>query len=313
MANPEHLAILKQGPRVWNAWRENNSGVSIDLVGAQLEKADLVAAMLWGVDFTAANLAEASLVAAFLKGCKFINANLAGASFWEAHFWGADLMGAKFANAIFGYTALGNLDLSSCEGLESTRHEGPSTVGLDTIYLSKGNIPEVFLRGCGVPDSFITYARSLAGQAIQFYSCFISYSSKDQEFADRLYADLQNNGVRCWFAPEDLKIGDPFRQRIDEAIRLHDKLLLILSEHSVESPWVRDEVEACLERERRENRVVLFPITLDDAIMDTGQAWAATIRRQRHIGDFRKWKDHDSYQQAFQRLLRDLKADVGQR
>jgi hypothetical protein len=32
------------------------------------------------------------------------------------------------------------------------------------------------------------------------------------------------------------------------------------------------------------------------------------IRRTRHIGDFSRWKDHDAYQQAFERLLRDLKA-----
>jgi hypothetical protein len=54
---------------------------------------------------------------------------------------------------------------------------------------------------------------------------------------------------------------------------------------------------------------VLFPIRTDDAVMDTTAAWAADIRRTRHIADFRKWKDHDAYQQAFERLLRDLKAE----
>ena len=54
---------------------------------------------------------------------------------------------------------------------------------------------------------------------------------------------------------------------------------------------------------------MLFPIRLDDAVMETGQAWAADIRHTRHIGDFTRWKDHDAYQQAFQRLLRDLKAN----
>ena len=44
--------------------------------------------------------------------------------------------------------------------------------------------------------------------------------------------------------------------------------------------------------------------------MDTDQAWAAKLRRTRHIGDFSRWKDHDAYQQAFESLLRDLKADV---
>jgi hypothetical protein len=70
--------------------------------------------------------------------------------------------------------------------------------------------------------------------------------------------------------------------------------------------WVREEVESCLGRERREKRTVLFPVRIDDAIMDADQAWAASIRRQRHIGDFRKWLDHNAYQTAFKRLTHDL-------
>jgi hypothetical protein len=57
----------------------------------------------------------------------------------------------------------------------------------------------------------------LAGKTIEFYSAFISYSSKDEALAKRLYADLQAKGVRCWFAPEDLKIGDKFSTEIDRA------------------------------------------------------------------------------------------------
>jgi hypothetical protein len=34
-----------------------------------------------------------------------------------------------------------------------------------------------------------------------------------QALAERLYADLPNKGVRCWYAPEDMKIGDAFRSR----------------------------------------------------------------------------------------------------
>jgi hypothetical protein len=160
-----------------------------------------------------------------------------------------------------------------------------------------------------VPNEFIEYARSLIGKVIEFYSCFISYSSKNQECAERLHADLQDKGVRCWFAPEDLKIGDKFRQRIDESIKLHDKLLLILSEQSISSPWVEAEVESAVEREHREKRLVLFPVRIDDAVMDSDEAWAASLRRMRHIGDFRGWKKHDDYQKAFDRLLRDLKAE----
>lgn len=179
---------------------------------------------------------------------------------------------------------------------------------MDTLYKSGGNIPEEFLRGCGVPEPMIAFAKSLVGKPIEFYSAFISYSSKDQEFAKRLHADLRARAVRVWFAPEDLKIGDKFRPDIDEAIRLHDKLMVVLSERSIESDWVEKEVETAFERERREKRLVLFPIRLDDAVMDTDKAWAADLRRMRHIGDFTRWKDHDAYKKAFDRLLRDLQA-----
>jgi|SRR5215468_878669 len=80
--------------------------------------------------------------------------------------------------------------------------------------------------------------------------------------------------------------------------------------HSVKSRWVEDEVESALERERRDDRLVLFPIRLDDAVMRTDAARASSIRRTRHIGDFTLWKDHDAYQKAFDRLLRDLRTDA---
>ena len=90
------------------------------------------------------------------------------------------------------------------------------------------------------------------------------------------------------------------------SIHIHDKLLLVLSANSINSPWVQTEAETAFERERREKRLVLFPIRLDNSVMETSQAWAADIRRTRHIGDFSLWKDHDHYKKAFDRLLRDL-------
>ncbi len=213
-------------------------------------------------------------------------------------------------------TVFGDIDLSTVKGLETVTHNGPSAIGIDTIFRSKGNIPESFLRGAGVPEDFITYMKSLAGTAIQFYSCFISYSTKDQDFADRLYADLQNRGVRCWFAPHDVQGGRKLHEQIDEAIRLHDKLLLILSPHSMESEWVKTEIAKARKREVRDKRKLIFPISLApfetlrewecfDA--DTGKDSAREIREY-FIPDFSNWKNHDSYQEAFRRLAGDLKA-----
>jgi len=178
-------------------------------------------------------------------------------------------------------TILGDVDLRGVKGLEAVLHRAPSTIGIGTIIASQGKIPEIFLREAGVPPSIIEAIPSLIGslEPIQYYSCFISYSSKDQDFAERLYADLQSKGVRCWFAPEDLKIGEKFWHRIDESIRLYDKLLVVLSEHSVTSVWVENEVMAALEKEHQQQKLVLFPIKLDETVMQTNLHWAANFRR----------------------------------
>lgn len=276
-----------------------------DLSSADFSHADLSKANLHG-----ANLVSANLHGANLSGADLSQANLSGAYLTATSLIDTNLNGTSLADATFGYTKLAGLNLSSTKGLESARHTGPSNISIDTLILSKGNIPEVFLRGIGIPEPFVTNMKALIGamDPIQFYSCFISYSNKDESFAQRLYADLQAKGVRCFYAPEDLKIGSRFRDEIERSIHVHDKLLLALSSDSIQSRWVQTEVETAFEREQRENRSVLFPIRLDATVMETKQAWAAEIRRTRHIGDFSRWKDHGSYQKAFDRLMRDLKA-----
>ncbi len=145
-------------------------------------------------------------------------------------------------------------------------------------------------------------------QRSRYYSCFICYASSDQRFAEQVHQDLQQQGVNCWFALKDMKIGAKIRPTIYRSIQAHDKLLLVLSENSIHSQWVESEVEAAFEEERKRGEIILFPIRLDDTVMRTDQAWAADIRRTRHIGDFTRWTEHDAYQQALEQLLRDLEA-----
>jgi hypothetical protein len=140
----------------------------------------------------------------------------------------------------------------------------------------------------------------------QYFSCFLSYSSKDERFAMQLYRDMRSYGVRCWFAPEDLKIGAVIRESVDEAIRKHDRLLVVLSTTSVRSQWVEQEVERALQEERDRQRSILFPVRIDNSVFDVTAGWALFIRNSRHIGDFCGWEARDIYIMSLERLLRDL-------
>lgn len=315
MADQEHLDVLKQGVEVWNQWRERNPLTHPDLsrlgLGGRVDYSNinLSGTNLRFSSLTHANLSGANLDRADLMGANLRGATLRGAKFNVTNLNSADLSEADLSNASLVQSIFANVDLQRIKGLEKVKHLTPSAIDIQTIYRSRGNIPETFLRGAGVPDSFITYARSLVGRAIEYFSCFISYSGRDETFVKRLYADLQSNNVRCWFAPEDMKIGDKLRPSIDESIYLYDKLLLVLSEHSVASQWVEQEVETALAKEREKTRTVLFPIRLDKVVMEIEGGWAPLIRNTRNIGDFTRWKRHDTYQKSFDRLLRDLKAE----
>lgn len=274
------------------------------LTRANFQEAKLAGASMLGVD-----AAEARFTGALLRGTDFGEANLTGCDFTEAQLFGTNLRGANLAKSRVGGTVFGDSDLSGCRGLSSVLHSAASVVDVATMYRSGGEIPDGFLRSAGVPEQFLGYMKTVSKADLRFYSCLISYSSKDQTFADRLYHDLQLRGVRCWFAPEDLKIGDRIRVEIDNAIRIYDKLLLVLSEHSLASQWVEHEVESALNKERDSGGTVLFPIRLDSTPMHVDRGWPALVRRTRHIGDFCEWMRGEKYQQALDRLIEDLRAE----
>jgi hypothetical protein len=152
-----------------------------------------------------------------------------------------------------------------------------------------------------------------SGRAIELYSCFISYSTKDQAFCQRLHNDLQAAGVRCSFAPEDLKIGDKLRDTIETAIRLHDKLLLVLSDNSIASSWVEAEVESALEREERRagwccfpsgwmnqlwtllaHRLPIFAAVVTSAISQTGRTTTAISERSSACSEISELLERDA-------------------
>jgi len=278
------------------------------LRGANLTRANLSNANLSMADLRKARLHETDLNLADLRGARLGNAQLCSAILIRTNLLGCGLFRTNMEGAVLSETVFADTLLSDVEGLDRCQHNGPSIVDYRTLQRS-GELPLSFLRGCGLPNNLIEYLPSLLNRPIQYDSCFISYSSADQDFVERLYATLQSSDVRCWFAREDMKIGARILDTLDEAIRLRDKLLLILSSTAIESEWVEDEVTKAFAEERDRKRTVVFPIRIDDAVLDTEKAWAVKLRNNRHIGDFSHWKKHNSFKDSCDRLLRDLKRD----
>jgi hypothetical protein len=331
MANEEQVRILKQGVRVWNKWRRENPTIEINLIDVTLNQsffhlADLSRANLRGANLSGVNLWSTSFYFADLS-----RANLSSASLGEAYLWGANLTEANLdrtnlKEANTSNTIFVKVDLSNTIGLDEVVHLGSSIIDIDTIHLSKGKISTAFLRGCGLSDADIEFAKLAnpgltneeiikiqyriydlrATQAIQISPLFISYSHADSAFVDMLEKGLNEKGVRFWRDIHDMKAGR-METQIDRAIRQNPTVLLILSKNSMNSDWVQHEVRKARELEKELGRDALCPIALDDGWKSSH--WPQRVMEQvmeYNILDFSKWEDESTFQVKFAKLLSGL-------
>jgi hypothetical protein len=302
--------------------------ISADMTEADLSEADLSEAHLRGASLRAANmdwaflrgadlqcadlegamLSDANLSGADLSGADLAGAKLTGANLTGANFFGANLTGAVMLEAQVADTKFGNVDLSQVVGLSTLRHSGPSSVGIDTIYKSHGQMPEVFLRGAGVPEDFIGFVKSLEGKEQQMYACTISYAGKDQRFCDRLYADLQAQGIRTWYFPKHTRRSKEFFQEIQIYQRIFDKVIFVCSKHSLNPRSIAHEIDSNLKRERVEHKDVFYPVLLDDFLYSGWQHPHKRLVLERVAADFRGWQRSDNrYQQGLKKLVAALR------
>ncbi len=309
MADEELLKVLVRGAETWNKFRRTTKSTSFpDLSGVHLKDIDL-----GDINLALANIKEAKFENCFFHNANFVGSNLVNTALSycqliNCDFTQARMTGAIINGSIIGLNIFGDNDLSDVGGLDTCKFIGENILGHKTLMRSK-DLSEYFLRNSGLPDDFIDFYFSIHAKALQFSSCFISHSSKNKDISEKIYSDLQSNGVRCWFAPEDMIIGSKLRVAIDKAIVKYDKLLLVISKDSIESQWVEQEVEKALQKERQEKRLVLVPIRIDNNIFDIDEGWSNLLTNTRHIGDFRNWKDKDSYKRKFAKLLKALREE----
>jgi hypothetical protein len=178
----------------------------------------------------------------------------------------------------------------------------------------------------------IEYVKSLATTPIQYYTCFISHSSKDESFVEYLDDKLREADVQRWYYKKDNLTGEKTWEDIERNIYQYDKVVVICTRNGLESPAVIREIELALKREQDEairrlkdqerckrgelsgedfarqryRACILFPIMVDDYLLKEWKHPLQSELKNRNAADFRGWKDFDKFQKAFDKLLADL-------
>ena len=274
-----------------------------DLTGATLDESRLMETYFTRSIIRNARLIGVDAYWADVGGVDFTKSNFEGARWQSGTFADANLESVRCSNTIFA-----GCDLSQCLGLGSVSHDGPSFVDFHTLVRTlDGNASGkytdeqmVFFSSAGIPRTMLEYLPGIIEEnPIQFYSCFISFSSANNVFTAKLYDDLTAKGVSCWKYDESAVWGRSTWGNIDRAIKHYDKLIVICSEESLNSRAVLREISRALEKEAARTKAgardtdVLFPITIDNYLYDEWEHEYKADVLEKVVGDFRVTERYD--------------------
>lgn len=124
---------------------------------------------------------------------------------------------------------------------------------------------------------------------------FISHSSQDKKFLDKLTSALRNDGVQTWRADKEVSAGENIQEKINDAISNTDYFIVLLSKHSTSSNWVNFELSAILNREVSKQQRIILPVLIEDCDIPFSL-------RDRLFADFRF-----SFEEGYEKLIKALK------
>lgn len=302
---------------------------SASLAGAKLRNSNLAHSILIGANLQdaslrEANLSNATLIGANLQEASLRQANLYNSDLRDATLEGADLRNVNMTKARFDGT---RLDRSIFEETDFDTRLLIGSLGIDTIYhkepwsVDLGILEEVgrlladkphqhqaatrFFKNARVPDHLLMNHFTRKVSAAPWYTCFVSYSHYDSDFADLLCGNLQEMRVPYWRDTHSkIAVGSDILDELTRAIVAYDKILLCCSESSLTSSWVHEEIGLALDKEQKLRRDVLLPLDIDGYLRSTWKSPYSHLLNRRFVADFSTWREsgaklEDSFEQVF--------------
>jgi hypothetical protein len=230
MANPDHLAILKQGVDAWNQWRVESPEIVPDLSDANLKEAKLSGINLKEANLVRANLAGANLerpeltvfdmIASNLKGTKLIGTDLEGANLMAATLEGAKLVGTNLvATNLFGANLKGG-------NLESAHLELADLVAanLSGANLSLANLEGANLQGADLSGAKF-YGASLSGAIMDLRCISVSKHLLEIEIGvNGIYSAITDSAALMQLSPPGNSMQGSNAEAIVESLKHARKL-----------------------------------------------------------------------------------------
>lgn len=123
-------------------------------------------------------------------------------------------------------------------------------------------------------------------------SIFLSHTSIDKPFIEKLAIDLKRLGIEVWYDKWQINVGESITWKIEEGIRENEYLGIVLSPEALQSEWVKSELSAAWVKQMKSKKVFILPILYRDCEVPL-------LLADKKYADFRS-----SYDDGFQTLAK---------
>jgi hypothetical protein len=158
------------------------------------------------------------------------------------------------------------------------------------------------------PSAVATKVSANETSSMDKIDVFISYGHGDRRFVDRLSRDLRQNGLSVWIDRDEIRVGESLIERIRSGIDNARTFVVVVSRTSVNSPWVRQELDIAMHRQIQGRQLKVLPVLLGRIPEDE----LPSFLLGRRFADFRRVEARRAYRAAFADLVRTIAEDAAE-